>query len=177
MWVMWRRADGWVCRTCEGGWSEWSGLLVHNVDHIIFLPYGLLPGRCQKICCLIHYFFSRYPTPTVKWGRRHRPGSGCVENSHGSPGVCKNCPFFSRPCPPFGRPHQMAEPVLSVATGPPTRSAPGASPAPAAGRVVSAKACDARRTGGSRPSSCRPAPVCSSRLILRRLFPQRRRRR
>ena len=99
-----------------------------------------------------------------------------MENSHGPPGVREDCPFFSRPCPPFGRPCQMAEPVLSVAAGPPARFAPGGSPAPAAGSVVSTKAWHARRPKGSRPSSFRPIPDCSDRLILWRLVPRRRRR-
>ena len=120
------------------------------VTAFLFLPPRRLLRlffRRSAVYCTAFTF--RQLIVTMKQGRRHRPGYGCIAKSHGPLSVCKDTPLFPRPCPPLGRLCQ-AGPVLSFVA-----AIPHSLPAPARGHVVPAKA------HGNQPQPSCPAPSCS----------------
>ena len=69
-----------MCQTCEGGWNEGSGLLLHCA------PTWITLSSCRTIPCqgAVSYellldsllFVSRHSTLTLKQGRRASYGAG-----------------------------------------------------------------------------------------------------
>ena len=145
-----------VCHCCTGP-RYCAKNLSSEFNGVLLFPCTL----CFKRSAVrLPAFVSRNLAIAVKQGRRHRTGSGCVDEFHVPFGVCECYPLLVPPYPPFCPSSLMAETVLSVSARAPSRSTSRGVSALAASREVLTVARDALWALPFTSPACSRLPRC-----------------